>query len=464
MPTWPVLRATTHLTEPPRQTVEGMVERGRPSHALGVLELPATPAIETVALDPAAASARAALRRGPAWEGTDKRITILSCGLGQDSTALALMMADGHPALLKYRNEDPQLDCIVAFADTGSEWAHTYDFVPQFAADMEAAGLRFVILRKPPLGLFFSDPDKSWTRPVPGETPYAAAERGRFHRRPDLLNEFYWRSVVVMRAGAGGSCTFGQKVSPMRRFMGAMDEWAIGLTNDRRSHLWRDGRKADSLPADWSGGRAPKNRKLLGIAADEPDRAGENDTHYEENHYPLIEMGMGKPEIRQYLADRGYGHVYKSGCSQCPYQGDGWYWLLSELEPARFAAIVQYESNALEFNPKAFLRGDRPIAEVAAKWRRRNRHATPEQILSKAYNRGNRMGGKAGSTADDLQMDLFAAVANPRCWDEIRENECGRDAPAEVVGAHAAAATETGEGMRVFFPSRYEANAEAGRL
>ena len=456
------LTAPRQLTEPPRHTVQGMVDRGREAHthALHLLDAPGRPVVETVPADDAATKAyKARLKAGPAWDGTDKRITILSCGLGQDSTALALLLADGHPALAKYRSADPAQDCVVVFSDTGSEWQHTYDLIPRFAEDMAAAGLRFVVLRKPPLDLFFSDPQKTWMRRVIGETPEQAAARGRFHARPDLLNEFYWRSAVAMRDTAGKSCTFGQKVEPCRRFLGALDEWHIGLTNNRRSHLWRDGRKATTLPPDWTGWRAPKNLKLLGIAADEPDRAGLNDTHYEENAYPLIDLGMGKPEIRTYLRDRGYGHVYKSGCSQCAYQSDGWYWLLSQTDPERFQAIVDYEAVALRFNPKAFIRGDRPIAQVAARWRRNHRLDTPEQILAKAYKRGNRMGGKAGSVSDSMQLDLFAALANPAapCWDESAQNECGRDDPAELLGAHAAEIPGTGEGLTAYFPSRYEA-------
>lgn len=99
-------------------------------------------------------------------------------------------------------------------------------------------------------------------------------------------------------------------------------------------------------------------------------------------------LGIAKDDEPEVLERHGFGDVYKSGCIMCPYQGAGWFWVLRETEPERWAEVLAYETRALEKNPKlGGIVGGVPVAEAVERWRARNPSAGVEEVLSKSYSR-----------------------------------------------------------------------------
>jgi hypothetical protein len=132
----------------------------------------------------------------------------------------------------------------------------------------------------------------------------------------------------------------------------------------------------------------------VGIAADELPRVhlghpqdGGDGPWFVTEAYPLIELGVTKADEDAILRRHGLSHARKSGCAMCPFQPVGWYWALRETDPAGWEAVVEYERAALARNPRMFVVGAAPIAQVVVAWRGRNPLATVEEVLDKTYGR-----------------------------------------------------------------------------
>ena len=146
--------------------------------------------------------------------------------------------------------------------------------------------------------------------------------------------------------------------------------------------------------AEVRAGRRRPHLSLIGIAANEAERAvkahplrGESGPWYVTEAYPLIEMGLNKADEAETLEACGFDDARKSGCVMCPFQPVSWYWVLRETDAEQWARVLRYEAKALERNPRMFLVGDAPIAEMVAAWRRRNPAATVVDVMAKSYRR-----------------------------------------------------------------------------
>ena len=296
----------------------------------------------------------------------DGRLVILRCGLGRDSiTMLALLVEKGLVAggrIIRAKDVD-----AVVFTDTGAEWPHTYALIPRVRAFCERHGLRFIVQATPPregpngwaawlrwqvterarIRAKTGNPKAklpgglvpAWRRQRP-QTIEARAESGYYHRRAPIIDDYRSRAALILKGG-GGDCTENHKILPSREMMQdlAIERFGAWATND----AWGEAVLA---------GRRQPHLVLLGIAADEAGRAREVDprassTPFEENRYPLVEMGIEKPMEGAILARHGFADARKSGCYACKYQDRSWYWALLVLEPALFAKVEEWEASSV---------------------------------------------------------------------------------------------------------------------
>lgn len=340
-------------------------------------------------------------------------LTVFRMGLGRDSIAMMCLLVEQGILVGGERIHPKDVDAVV-FTDTGAEWTNTYALIPRVAKFCEDHGLRFIVLAKPG-----SDGEKGWKRWLnirkigsrdvapwrdqhgEDETIESKAARGFYATRAPIMADYASRGAVVKFNDA--SCTVNHKIGPNRGLINDLSVAKYGLDNRH----W-------SLAV--ARGDRPPHRVLLGIAADEAERAeagtdaaDPRGPAYEHNYYPLIEMGVTKPDEVEILKRHGFDDTKKSGCVMCKFQPIEWYWALRETDPERFAEVVKYEQNALKTSPNLLLfpkgvpasngwNGDTrpgkerprlPIAEAVELWHQLNkdRNPTAEQVLAKTYKR-----------------------------------------------------------------------------
>jgi hypothetical protein len=137
---------------------------------------------------------------------------------------------------------------------------------------------------------------------------------------------------------------------------------------------------------------------LLGIAADEPERVQrlqdpELAVGYEATAFPLVEMGITRKDEGPILARWGLGHVQKSGCMLCKFQGPDWYWALSQVQPDLYAKVLVWEQASLnaakrDGRPLAdarILRGPKNLDERVNAWRAEHPYATIGEVFRHEY-------------------------------------------------------------------------------
>lgn len=321
-------------------------------------------------------------------------LTTLNAGMGRDSTAMLCLLAEGRLVVDGAPVQPADIDAVI-FSDTGMEWPTTYAALPAVRSICEGMGVRFLHLRKPAEELWRANPrakgdraDPVWVTAGAGLSIDEKAASGAYHRRIPILWEFMRFSKIAATVNA--SCTDNHKVQVIRRAMNDLCLEKFGMDCQAWGRLCRKG-------------LAERHRVLIGLAADEADRALDTGRpFYERACYPLLEMKIGKAEEIPVLDRHGLGWLHKSGCYMCPYQPVGWYWVLSIRHPDLFALVVEYERRALEENPKMFVVAGKPIEVAITDWRRRNPRATEDDLMRKAYCRGT--AGWAGKPSHQLSL------------------------------------------------------------
>jgi hypothetical protein len=326
----------------------------------------------------------------------DDHLVTINVGMGRDSLAMLCLLVEGALVVGGEVLHVDEVDAVI-FSDTGAEWDHTYVEVPRVRAFCERHGLRFLVLAKPADDVWRANQRAKGERTIPawvaaaeGATIEDKAASGAYHLRLPIIPEFMRFAKIAVTVNA--SCTENHKVGPIRRCIEDLAVERFGVGN-------REWGLAARL------GLRPRHEVLIGIAADEASRAIDTGRpSYEQVRYPLVEMGIDKAGEAAILARHGFGHVRKSGCVMCPYQGTGWFWALRETDPDRWAEVVAYEAAALAENPRMWVigRSKLPLPVAVELWRKANPSATVADVLDKAYSRC--------SVVDERQLGLFPAA------------------------------------------------------
>lgn len=195
---------------------------------------------------------------------TPNKITVLSLGAGVQSSALALMSAEG---------ELPMVDCAI-FADTGAESQETYDYLGYLRERVPYP--IYEVKEKEGLTKMLEEGVRNGTRvaqpPMFAVTP--EGERGQLLR----------------------VCTDEFKIKPVRRKIREL----LGLKKGQRAK----GEHCDL----W-----------MGISLDEVQRMRESLIKYIKHHFPLIDGGIRRGGCLEWLKARGYKLPPRSACVYCPY-------------------------------------------------------------------------------------------------------------------------------------------------
>ncbi|MFJ9416645.1 hypothetical protein ACIRPT_20985 [Streptomyces sp. NPDC101227] len=275
-----------------------------------------------------------------------KRPTVLSYGLGADSTAILLKFLAAPEA---YGLEPDLSDLIVVHAVTGDEWAASLSYVDRLVLPLLAARrVRTVQIarggRRDADGVLILDDTRT-----PGRIWPAGPWR--------LSDELRAAGTVPQMASGRRTCSI--------RFKGwALDAWAafeFGTAPFRRVIGYHAGEL----------GRAEKDSLIQANINAEAGRV------VCEPYYPLIATdGMDRAAVEAYVHARLGERIRKSACTFCPFSGvcasreQHEEWLRESPEIASAALMMEYTSQAL--NEKVALYGERSLYQQLAEDKQNN--------------------------------------------------------------------------------------------
>jgi len=216
-------------------------------------------------------------------------LRVLSLGAGVQSTALALMAAQGE--------FEQKPDCAI-FADTGWEPRDVYEHLDRLEREL-------------PFPLYRVSAGN-----IRDEALQAVQGGRRFATMP-----FHVRNPQGEKAMLRRQCTREYKVTPITKKIREL----LGLK-----------------PGERAAGRV-KVQLWMGISLDEIQRMRNNREPWIDNHYPLIERRMTRWDCQLWLERHGYTVPRKSACIGCPFHDDAtWRWM-RENRPDEWREAVEFD-------------------------------------------------------------------------------------------------------------------------
>lgn len=118
----------------------------------------------------------------------------------------------------------------------------------------------------------------------------------------------------------GRQCTYNYKIEEIGKFV----------------------RKAASIKR---GQKSVTVTQWLGISADEKQRMKNAIYPWQQNRWPLVELGMSRKDCLVWMDRNGYPTPPRSACIYCPFHSDGEWRTLAAEEPESFHKAVQFEKD-----------------------------------------------------------------------------------------------------------------------
>lgn len=241
----------------------------------------------------------------------DPRLTVLSFGAGQDSTAILYRLAFDQ----KFRNQWAPNDLLVVMSDTGNEHPETYAHIESVRVFCQKHGIDFVLIT-PDMGFH----GKHW----------------------QSLQAYFAYYSAIMSAAYPKSCTDNLKIQPIYRFLNRYVHLKYRVAESGGKY----GGKRGLVEFAKAHGRV---RVLIGIAKGEETRLspqiGGSPWMREAimKAYPLVWLGWDRQACQDYI--RGLGLIVPppSNCMMCPFMGEIELLWLASKHPDAFAEWAEHE-------------------------------------------------------------------------------------------------------------------------
>lgn len=244
------------------------------------------------------------------------RLTMLSFGGGQDSTAILYKLIYDKA----FRDEYAPRNLIVVMADTGNEHPETYDHVMYIRGLCKEHNIPFYFLRG---SLELTSP--SWSKG---------------------LVSFYETHNAIGSKAFPKTCTDKLKITPIYNWL-----------DDHLKHVWGapgNGRKQSIINFAKHYGKIDV---LLGIAKGEEGRASTNEESFAKwmrdsvnKRYPLIDLGMDRQACQDYIQEVGEDVPLPSNCILCPFMSMQELLYMKRNMPQWFDKWVELEANKIKAN------------------------------------------------------------------------------------------------------------------
>lgn len=246
------------------------------------------------------------------FQPRDSRLTVLSFGGGQDSTALLELYINDAGFQERYAPRD----FMVVMSDTGDEYPETYSHVEETRLRCLAKGIEFHFL---------------------------TADMGFHSESWQSLKHFYRTKGTIGSKAYPKTCTDRLKIQPIYRFL---EQWLsdrYGVSCSRKKGI----REFAATHG--------KINVMLGIAKGEERRVAAPDTNpnrwYREsilNLYPLIDLGMDRAACQQFISSLGRAVPPPSNCRSCPWLSLEELEYLRRFEPAHLKEWIALEAAKIE--------------------------------------------------------------------------------------------------------------------
>lgn len=265
-----------------------------------------------------------------------RKLTVLSYGGGQDSTAILYKLMYDRDFRKKYAPDD----LVVVMADTNNEHKETYEYVKNVQEMCETHSIPFVFLKEYATG--------DWKK--------------------GLINFYEAKSTVGSKAFRK-TCTMRLKINPIYN-------WLDQYLHEMYGTTVVGGKKAIRQFALNHG----KIDVLIGIARDEEKRAGSNEESIDRwmreainKRYPLIEIGYNRQDCQDYIKSLGHIVPMPSNCILCPFMSKQELLYLFRNMPEWYFKWVTLEANkimkfGIKENPRKTLKKNGEIGDNLGVW------------------------------------------------------------------------------------------------
>ena len=216
-------------------------------------------------------------------QNDEPRLTVLSMGAGQDSTALLYRYINDPEFRTKYAPND----FVVIMSDTGNEHDETYQTVRYLQKKCEDHGIEFVFITND-MGYHTGD----W----------------------QSLQHFYKVKGAIGSKAYPKICSQRLKIDPIYRFLEDYVGKRYGVKVGRKAGLKQFAKESGKI------------RMIIGIAKNEEKRMSSAEDNkaswYRESithSYPLVELGMDRAACQEYIKSVGEEVPLPSNCIFCPF-------------------------------------------------------------------------------------------------------------------------------------------------
>lgn len=300
-----------------------------------------------------------------------RKLSILSYGGGQDSTAILIKLIHDLDFRKKYAPED----LLVIFSDTGDEHPHTYKYIEEVIKPLcDRHSIEFI-----------------WLTPDMG-----------FHSEawPSLMGQFY-RNDNIMGCGFGQTCTDNLKIKPIYRAV-------CRYVNER--YLYGMSREHGKVAFyDYYHRYGHKINVLLGIAREEERRLDQDwkESKYTpkwmkdcfEKDYPLIDEGMNRRDCQEYISSMGYQVPFPSNCMRCHHMSKQELVWLERNYPEKFNEWVDREAAKIlknawkvkegKIKSNLGVKGEKLLPELLEEAKAQFGHWTNEELEDYKFSHGH---------------------------------------------------------------------------
>ena len=257
---------------------------------------------------------------------------ILSFGAGMQSTALALMACENSMNVPVPYPAVPVYDAVI-FCDLGLEppWvAKQVDFT---RCACEQADIPFYVLDTPLYKDFMRNFGERRTVSIPWWTLKEDGHKSKMPR----------------------NCTIDYKIEAISKFV----RWDL-LGYRKGQRLRPEDIKAHEMH--------------MGFSAEEQHRCRENSNPMFVNRFPLVEMGLTRPDNYKYILEKWGLDTKASACAFCPFHRNYFFQYIKKYDPETYSAVIGVDDLLRDKNPKPPMDSDLFISRS----RKRIADLTPE--------------------------------------------------------------------------------------